>query len=232
HRDLKPANIKITADGRVKLLDFGLARLFESETAEADAGNSPTLMSRTNGGMILGTASYMSPEQARGQKTGKQSDIWAFGCVLYELLTGRRAFAGETITDTLSAIIKMEPDWAAVPETVPPNIHQLLRRCLQKDCRRRLHNIADARIEIEDESSLKLIPSAPGGLFPKRRWILISLVAVVLFAAGIAAAALYLIWPKLGGELRLQVVTPQTDDLASMAISPDGSRLVFAASTE
>jgi eukaryotic-like serine/threonine-protein kinase len=104
HCDLKPANIKITPDGKVKLLDFGLARLFESDAHHTDPSNSPTMMSRTDGGVILGTASYMSPEQARGQKTGKQSDIWAFGCVLYELLTGRRAFGGETTTDILSDI--------------------------------------------------------------------------------------------------------------------------------
>jgi serine/threonine-protein kinase len=153
HRDLKPANVKITPDGRVKLLDFGLARLFESEAEDRDPSNSPTLMSRPNGGVILGTASYMSPEQARGQKTGKQSDIWAFGCVLYEMLTGRQAFSGDTITDVLSGIIKADPDWKALPHTIPANIDLLLRRCLQKDLRHRLHDMADARIEIEERTA-------------------------------------------------------------------------------
>jgi len=115
HRDLKPANIKITPQGKVKLLDFGLARIFEDESEDLDSSNSPTLVSATAGGVILGTAAYMSPEQARGQKADKQSDVWAFGCVLYEMLTGHQIFRGQTVTDILSHIIKSEPDWSAVP---------------------------------------------------------------------------------------------------------------------
>ena len=119
HRDLKPANIKITPQGKVKLLDFGLARIFEDESEDLDSSNSPTLVSRTGGGVILGTAAYMSPEQARGQKADKQSDVWAFGCVLYEMLTGQQTFRGQTVTDILSSIIRSEPDWSALPESTP-----------------------------------------------------------------------------------------------------------------
>src|SRR5262249_55484212 len=118
HRDLKPANIKITPDGKVKLLDFGLARLFETEAQDADPMNSPTLVSRTGGGVILGTASYMSPEQARVRATGKQSDIWAFGVILYELLTGERLFNGEDTSEILAAVIKEDPQWQRIPAQV------------------------------------------------------------------------------------------------------------------
>src|SRR5439155_15698795 len=133
HRDLKPANIKINPDGKVKLLDFGFARLFKSETQDADPSNSPTLVSRTGIGVILGTASYMSPEQARGRKAGKPSDIWAVGCVLYELLTGHAAFLGGTLSDTIAAVLDREPDWSRLPAAIPPSIQRLLRRLLKKD---------------------------------------------------------------------------------------------------
>ena len=142
HRDLKPANIKVTPDGAVKVLDFGLAK--------AGAGESVETPDRTNEGVILGTAAYMSPEQARGQPVDKRTDIWAFGCVLYEMLTGRRAFTGDSLTDTLAHVIEREPDWRALPGTTPDSVRRLLERCLRKDVRRRLRDIADARIEIED----------------------------------------------------------------------------------
>ena len=150
HRDLKPANIVIAANGTVKVLDFGLAK--ETATAAgADAlTHSPTMIAPTVDGLLLGTAPYMSPEQARGQAVDKRTDIWAFGCVLYEMLTGHRAFGGETTTDTLAAIIEREPDWAALPSSTSPAIRRLLRKCLQKDVRRRLHDIADARIDIDE----------------------------------------------------------------------------------
>ena len=149
HRDLKPANIKMTPDGVVKVLDFGLAKASAGEFV--DAAHLPTRTSEgTNQGVILGTATYMSPEQARGQPVDKRTDIWAFGCVLYEMLTGRRAFAGDSLTDTLAHVIEREPDWRAVPETTPEVVRRLLERCLRKDVRRRLRDIADARIEIDD----------------------------------------------------------------------------------
>jgi serine/threonine protein kinase len=150
HRDLKPGNIMISLEGKVKILDFGLAKAYAAETAGVDIANSPTITAKmTEPGIILGTAAYMSPEQARGRLVDKRADIWAFGCVLYECLTGRRAFYGETVSDTLAHILKSEPDWNKLSPDTPTRIRTLLRRCLEKDSRTRLHDIADARLEIE-----------------------------------------------------------------------------------
>jgi Tol biopolymer transport system component len=155
HRDLKPANIKLTPDGKIKVLDFGLAKATVSDTSaravDASPSMSPTLTSAgTVAGMILGTASYMSPEQARGKPVDKRADIWAFGCVLYEMLTGRRAFAGSDVPDTLASVLRSEPDWQALPQETPYPLRVLLHRCLAKSPDRRLRDIADARLEVED----------------------------------------------------------------------------------
>src|SRR5262245_42280374 len=133
HRDLKPSNIKITPEGRVKVLDFGLAKIYESTVASRSASNSPTLSAlQTMGGVILGTAAYMSPEQARGKNVDRRGDVWAFGCVLYEMLTGRQAFPdGETISDTIVGVLAREPDWQALPADTPPKIRALVERCLR-----------------------------------------------------------------------------------------------------
>jgi serine/threonine-protein kinase len=150
HRDLKPANVKVTPEGRVKVLDFGLAKAFAGD-AGLDLSNAPTLTAMgTEEGRILGTPAYMSPEQARGKAVDKRTDIWAFGCVLYELLTARQAFRGETGQDTIAAVLEREPDWLALPPPTPAQIRKLLRRCLQKDPQRRLRDLGDARLEIEE----------------------------------------------------------------------------------
>ncbi|HET9886164.1 MAG TPA: serine/threonine-protein kinase, partial [bacterium] len=153
HRDLKPANIKLTPQGKIKILDFGLAKAFASNIEDGqDMANSPTITAgATLRGEVLGTASYMSPEQARGKQVDKRTDIWAFGCVLFETLTGVSPFRGETIADTLAAIVRAEPEWKHLPAETPHAIRRLLRRCLEKDVNRRLHDIADARIELEEQ---------------------------------------------------------------------------------
>src|SRR5437870_6806636 len=235
HRDLKPANIKITPQGKVKLLDFGLARIFEDESEDLDSSNSPTLVSATAGGVILGTAAYMSPEQARGQKADKQSDVWAFGCVLYEMLTGQPTFRGQTGTDILSSIIRSEPDWNALPQSTPVFVRSLLRRCLQKERSRRLRDIADARIEIEEAGTpAEREPDRAKPQEKARRVRVTWFAAVLAIALALGAALVSVLYFNRATppEIRLEVSTPSTDDPFSFAISPDGRRLVFLASIE
>ena len=192
HRDLKPSNIKVTPEGKVKILDLGLAKAMDPKV-DSDMSKSPTLvLEQTRPGVILGTVEFMSPEQARGKSTDKRTDIWAYGCILYEMLTGRRAFAGETVTDTLAAILSTEPDWKALPAAVPGRVRELLRRCLDKDMNQRLRDIGDARIEIDSVLS-GVRDSAPlprpRSRFPRRAAAAAAVLVVVAAAAWLLVKA-------------------------------------------
>ena len=245
HRDLKPANIKIRSDGMVKVLDFGLAKALSTDADVSGAGlaNSPTMASpaMTGAGIILGTAAYMSPEQARGRPVDKRTDIWAFGCVLYEMLTGAATFAGDTTTDVLAAVIQREPDWSRLPSGLPPRIASLLRRCLQRNPKDRLRDIADARFEIDDaigssrdrlEAPASRIGARTSGRFAPAFWL----------AAGAALTAtaflLTFVWrappAAVSATVRAIVSLPPDTTLAldrgsAVALSSDGRRLVYAA---
>jgi Tol biopolymer transport system component len=240
HRDLKPANIKITPEGVVKVLDFGLAKsgsggsgwAGESGGAGAqDLTNSPTMVGGTREGVILGTAAYMSPEQARGKVVDKRTDIWAFGCVLYEMLTARAPFPGETLSDTIAAILEREPPWTALPAATPAGIRQLLKRCLEKDPKRRLRDVGDARLEIDQAQSEppRDADVVRGGAPRNRERLFWAALAVATLIAAVAVVRAFRPVP-LEPEMRLEITTPTTSDPISFAISPDGRRLAFVAS--
>jgi serine/threonine protein kinase len=167
HRDLKPANVKLTPEGKVKVLDFGLAKAYEAEPNHADLSNSPTMASigGTQAGVIVGTAAYMSPEQAKGRAVDRRTDIFAFGCVLYEMITGRRAFDGDDVTDVLGAVLRLEPDWTQLSAAVPTSVRRMLRLCLEKNPRNRRSDSTDLRLDIEqilkEPESPATVPAAP-----------------------------------------------------------------------
>ena len=232
HRDLKPANIKVMPDGNLKVLDFGLAKALDEAPANASFSNSPTIsMAATNAGIILGTAAYMSPEQARGRAVDRRTDIFAFGCVLYELLTGKPAFDGEDVSEILGRVLTAEPDWSRLPAATPPRIRLLLQRALKKDARKRLSDIRDAWLEIDDAAADK----APSEFLPNpvRRTpsIWIGLFAAALLAAGVfAVPALRHLRESSPAELRLDINTPSTNLPLAFALSPNGRFLLFVAS--
>jgi eukaryotic-like serine/threonine-protein kinase len=233
HRDLKPANIKVRPDGTVKVLDFGLAKAMEPTGAtSANASMSPTITTpaMTQAGMILGTAAYMSPEQAKGRSADKRSDVWAFGCVLFEMLTGKRAFAGNDVSDTLAAILMREPDWAAMPSEVPQHIATVVKRCLQKDRKARIPEVSAARFLMDDAQSVLPTPTADVAMSRPSavRWKAASAVAM-LALAGVSFIH-FLEKPQAAPELmRFEILTPDNSTLQKFAVSPDGRKIAFYA---
>ncbi len=248
HRDLKPANIKLRLDGTVKVLDFGLAKLAHpaATAASANVTASPTITSpamMTEVGVILGTAAYMAPEQARGREADKRSDIWAFGCVLYEMLTAKRAFEGELISDVLASVLKTDPDWKVLPSETPVALRGLLRRSLGKDPRRRLQAIGEARVQIEEllsgvheEHGASATASATQRMSHRR----VLSIAVASGMVLIVASALTTIWltrsaPPTRAPVRFTIAPPASQEFArtntqrDLAVSPDGARLAYIA---
>jgi serine/threonine protein kinase len=228
HLDLKPANIKFTHSGAAKVLDFGLARAASTGAEDTESGSGDGSTRRRS---VAGTPAYMSPEQAGGSQQDARSDIWAFGCVLYEMLTAHRVSDVEALTESMPAPRARDPDWTRLPATVPAGVRRLLRRCLARESTRRLHHIADARIEIEDALlHADDTETAPADVSSKRRIRLLTVTSVGLALALVAALAA--VWRTLSaaGELRVaEITTPRTHDLWSFALSPDGRRIAFVA---
>jgi serine/threonine protein kinase len=238
HRDLKPANVMITSGDKVKILDFGLAKALSDEGQNADSSQLSTLTEvMTRPGVILGTAAYMSPEQAKGKNVDKRADIWALGCILYECLTGKRAFEGEAVTETLAAVLKGEPNWQALPDTTPEGIRILLQRCLQKDPKQRFRDAADVGIEIKDARSSPVRSGAPAKALSSWKVLAFIMVALILGAAIGAAALWSLRSPAPAKIARFSFVLPEDQSFSAiyrrvLAISPNGKNLVYVANSQ
>jgi Tol biopolymer transport system component/predicted Ser/Thr protein kinase len=241
HRDLKPGNIKLTPSGDVKILDFGLAKsgVGNEAASGSNLSHSPTMThAATVAGVILGTAAYMSPEQARGRVVDRRTDIWSFGCVLYECLTGRQAFAGETVSDMIARILQGRPEWDDLPAGTPAGVRRLLERCLEKDAKKRLRDIGDVRLEIEDMLSGKLpaMPDVAGPQVRVSRSARLAWLAALFFAAVAAGLAAYhwLSAPAVAPVVRLSLTAPGGvnifENTVGTAVSPDGSLIAFVAS--
>ncbi len=246
HRDLKPGNVNITPDGKVKVLDFGLAKALGPEASSNDATNTPTMsletIAATGAGMILGSAGYMSPEQARGKQVDRRADIWAFGCILYECLTGERAFPGDTVTDSIAAIIERDPDLASLPARTPKRITTLLERCLDKDSKHRLRDIGDARIEIEESISNREWTGAHAKAqlagSGRSRFGMVGWACAIILAIALGAAVReWKPWtPPLAEApvVRFTIPTMKTDGVAAwptsdMSMSRDGTKIAYSA---
>jgi serine/threonine protein kinase len=230
HRDLKPGNIKIKPDGTVKVLDFGLAKMGETPTVQGD--HSPTITrGQTEAGMILGTAAYMSPEQAKGKPVDQRADIYAFGVVLYEMVTGKRLHDGETTTEVLASVIKEEPQW----DKVPAQVQRLLRRCLEKDPQKRLRHIGDVMALVDDAplSGSQLAIAALPPESPQRKWLLPAIAAASIVVTG-AALGLWAPWKKAAPTQAVRFEVGPSEKVTfipggAMAVSPDGRWMVFPA---
>jgi len=236
HRDLKPANVVISPDDKVKVLDFGLAKTMSSSSASRLSGSSgsshahPTVTSGgTEAGTIMGTAAYMSPEQARGRDADQRADIWAFGVMLFELLTGERPFRGETTSDTLAAVLREDPDWSALPTGTPPAVRRLLQRCLAKDKRKRLHHMADARLELLETDTAEDAHTPSRSSLPAWAW---GLIVVLATAAALFVGSRLRSTDTTFAELpqrKYAITLPQLSekDWSRPVISPDGKRLAY-----
>jgi Tol biopolymer transport system component/predicted Ser/Thr protein kinase len=242
HRDLKPANIKVTPEGKVKVLDFGLAKAFAGEQSDLNLSNSPTLSNAaTQQGVILGTAAYMSPEQAKGKIVDKRADVWAFGCVLFEMLTGRSLFSADDVSQTLARVLERQPDFSSLPPDLHPKIIELLERCLEKEARNRYSGIGDARVDIQkaldDPRGVFVKSDSEGKRRSKWKWVLLYAVGVVVAAAAIVSVVLWKLKPPEPRRvMRFEYVLPVGRQFirnsvgeVPLTISPDGSHFVYGA---
>jgi serine/threonine-protein kinase len=243
HRDLKPANVKVRPDGTVKVLDFGLAKALEGEVAAGGISHSPTIsVAATYAGVILGTAAYMAPEQAKGKTVDKRADIWGFGCVLFEMLSGKSPFAGETITETLAEVMKTEPSWDALPGGMPPRLVTVLRRCLEKNPMQRLRDIGDVRLALEggfDVPAGSSPPAAMPAAVPPPLWRRAATHAMALLLGTTLAGVL--VWtatrPAAPRVARFQIPLAADTTFTAIgrqlvALSPDGRSIAYMANNQ